>query len=575
MRISGGKLLLEMLRLHGVDVVFGLPGETTLGLYREWEKFDGIRHILTHDERSAAYMAEAYAKATGRVGVHEAPSPGGAHPLPGVIESQTGSVPTICFTSDVPYNADKRNMLSGFDQTAVYRAVTKESILITKASDIPHLVRRAFRVALSDRPGAVHVRVPMDIYVEEAEVDDLYADPSMALWPQDRPIADLERIEAAADLLRAAKHPVIVCGQGALVSNAGDEVAELAELLHAPVGCTMTGKGTISEEEPWSLRLIGARGGTSFSNAFLLEADAVFFVGTNTDSAGTDAWKLPPNVKCDRSPRIVQLDVSRVEAGNNYQTEVCLIGDAKATLSLLLDVLKSKGGNGASEYKKEQVAAAMEALESSIVEAVKSNETPINAIRFVRELAARMPEKSLVLTEPSTGSIFSAAYMVQKTPGRWFMSNYSMGALGYVIPAVVGAAVARPDHTIVGLGGDGSFHFNCGELETWARYGLDIKYVVFNNDVFGWIRGEIEYVYSAKPFATDFGRVDYCKVAEGFGVKAYRIDDPSGIAGTLDEAFSARGPVLIEIRTLPEDVACPPIPRWVKSAREKGLSCHY
>ena len=572
MRLSGGKLLLEMLRLHGVDVVFGLPGETTLGLYREWEKFEGIRHVLTHDERSAAYMAEAYAKATGRVGVHEAPSPGGAHPLPGVIESQAGSVPTICLTSDVPYNADKRNMLSGFDQTALYRAVTKESILVTRAADIPHLIRRAFRVALADRPGAVHVRMPMDVYVEEAEVDDLYADPSMALWPQDRPSADARLVEAAADLLCRAKRPVIVCGQGALVSGAGEEVAELAELLRAPVGCTMTGKGTISEEDPWSIRLIGARGGTSFSNAFLAEADAVFFVGTNTDSAGTDAWKLPPSSQC-AGPRIVQLDISRVEAGNNYKADICLIGDAKATLAAMLGRL---GGRSiASEYTRERVAAAMRALESSIAAAVASEETPINAIRFVRELAGCLPEKSLVVTEPSTGSIFSAAYMVQKRPGRWFLSNYSMGALGYVIPAVVGAAVARPDHTIVGLGGDGSFHFNCGEMETWARYGLDIKYVVFNNDVFGWIRGEIEYVYSARPFATDFGRVDYCKVAEGFGVSAYRIVEPSAIAPTLRQAFLVKGPALIEIRTLPQDAECPPIPRWVESAAKKGIRCHY
>jgi acetolactate synthase-1/2/3 large subunit len=153
-----------MLKLHHVEYVFGLPGETTLALYREWVNFPDVRHILTHDERNAAYMAEAYAKVTGKVGISEAPSPGGAHPAPGVLESFKGSIPTICFTSDVPFNNDKRNMLSGFDQNGLYSPITKESFTITRARDIPHLVRRAFRVALADRPGAVHVRIPLDVY---------------------------------------------------------------------------------------------------------------------------------------------------------------------------------------------------------------------------------------------------------------------------------------------------------------------------------------------------------------------------------------------------------------------------
>lgn len=572
MKISGAKLLLEMLKLHGVKDVFGLPGETTLALYREWEKYPDIRHILTHDERSAAFMAEAYAKATGKVGVHEAPSPGALHPIPGVLESYTGSVPTICLTSDVPYNCDKRNMLSAFDQNATYATVTKESILVTRAADIPHLIRRAFRVALADRPGAVHLRIPLDVYTEEVEVKDLYAEPSMSVWPQDRPVADAARIDETIALLCTAKKPVVVCGQGAVVSGAGDEVAALAEALNIPVGCTMTGKGTIPETHPLSLRLIGARGGSSFSNRFLGEADLVFFIGTNTDSAGTDAWKLPPRAG---GPKIIQLDVSRVEAGNNYQTAVNLVGDAKATLAVMVGKIKEEGCKGSSSYSPEDIASAMWELESSIAEAACCQEDPIHPIRFVRELQAFVPEKSLIVTEPSTGSIFSAAYMIQKKAGRWFLSNYSMGALGYVIPAVVGAAIARPDHTIVGLGGDGSFHFNCGELETWARYGLDIKYVVFHNDVFGWIRGEIEHVYNAQPFATDFGPVDYCKVAEGFGVTAFRLEEPSKVRDVLRKAFETKGPVLIEVRTIPEDAECPPIPRWVANAREKGIRYHY
>ncbi len=571
MKLNGARLLLEMLKLHEVKDVFGLPGETTLALYREWESFSDVRHILTHDERAAAFMAEAYAKATGKVGVSEAPSPGGAHPAPGVLESFKGSVPTICFTSDIPFNNDTRNMLSGFDQNRFYEAITKESVLISRAKDIPHLVRRAFRVALSGRPGAVHVRVPLDVYEEEVQIDeaDLYG--GNCRWPADRPTADSGRIEQALDVLARAEYPVFVCGQGGLVSEAGDEILALAELFDAPVGTTMTGKGCISERHPLSIRVIGARGGTSYSNRFLEEADCVLFVGSNTDSAGTDTWKLP---SARRPPKIVHLDISREEAGNNYPTEVCLVGDAKATLASMAARAAARGlrrERGAA-FK---VAEAMNALDRSLESAAFSNDYPVHPVRFVKELERLLPEKSFVFVEPSVGSIYSAAYLIQKNAGRMFLSNYSMGALGYVLPAAVGAAVAHPEHTVVALGGDGSFHFNCGELETYSRLGLNIKYVLFNNNVFGWIRGEIEHVYNAKPFATDFNYVDYCRIAEGFGLKALRISAPAKIGETLKEAFAHRGPMLIEMPVKAEDELVPPVPRWIPNAKRKGIPYFY
>ena len=571
MKLNGARIFLEMLRLHGVKEVFGLPGETTLALYREWEKFPYIKHILTHDERSAAYMAEAYAKCAGVVGISEAPSPGGAHPVPGVLESFMGSVPTICFTSDVPYNNDKRNTLSGFDQNRLYSAVTKESFTVTRALDMPHIVRQAFKVALSDRPGAVHVRIPIDVYQEQTEIDEGELYGGVAVWPGNRTIADIGQMETALDLLALARKPVIVCGQGALASNATEEVLALAEAFSIPVGTTMTGKGVIPENHPLSIRVIGSRGGTSFSNHFLEEADLVFFIGSNTDSAGTDAWKLPPR---RNQPKVIQLDVSGREIGRNYKIDASLLGDAKATITYMLSIISERKirGNATNSI---DIAPAMGALDGSLSAASNSDESPIHPVRFVKELETLLPEKALILVEPSVPSIYSAAYLVQKKAGRMFLSDYSTGALGYVLPAAVGAAIARPDHTIIALGGDGSFHFNCGELETYSRLGLNIKYFLFNNDVFGWIRGEIEHVYNAKPFATDFGRVDYCKVAEGFGVKSYKIESANEISETLRKAFSDSGPALIELPVQSQDKLVPPIPRWIPNAKKKNLPYLY
>lgn len=577
LKTNGGRLILEMLKLHGVRHVFGLPGETTLGLYKEWSSFVGITHILTHDERNAAYMAEAYAKATGRVGVSEAPSPGGAHPAPGVLESFKGSVPTICFTSDVSFNNDTRNMLSGFDQNAFYRSITKESLLITKVKDIPHIIRRAFRVALSDRPGAVHIRVPLDVYEEMDEVLDIYPDQCRGNWPAVRSVAASDAICEALKLLAEAQHPVVVCGQGALVSEAGKAITELAELLNIPVGTTMTGKGCISEIHPLSIRLVGARGGTSFSNRFLQEADLVFFIGSNTDSAGTDAWKLPRVYAPDGSRsgiRIIQLDVSMEAIGNNYPVDVALVGDARATVESILKKAKQQGLKGQAKNGT-NVKPAMTALDSSLAEFVYSSDKWIHPVQFMKHLEAKLPEKTLIVVEPGVGSIYSAAYIKQCTEGRVFLSNYSMGALGYAIPGAIGAAVARPDHTVFAMCGDGSFHFVVGELETISRLGLDIKIILFNNNVFGWIRGEMEHVYKAEQFATEFNQIDYCLIAKAFGITALDLDDPKKISMTLDLALEKRGPVFIRIPAFSQDKLVPPIPRWIANAKEKSIPYLY
>lgn len=571
MKMKGARILLEMLRLHDIKHVFGLPGETTLGLYGEWLDFPDIAHILTHDERAAAFMAEAYAKVTGKVGVSEAPSPGAGHPVPGVLESFMGSVPTLCLTSDVPHNSDKRNTLSGFDQNSLYSSITKESILVTRARDIPFLIRRAFRVAVSGRPGAVHIRIPMDIYEEEAEVCDLYPDPCMARWPYQRPIADADETEKAIALLVEAKRPVIVCGQGALVSDAGDEVLELAETLRIPVACTMTGKGTVPETHPLSIRVIGARGGTSYTNQFLKSADLVFFVGSNTDSAGTDAGKLPA---CSGGPKIINLNIDGIDAANYYPTDAVLVGDAKATLRRMSSEIRSRG-KGIQAENAGEVASAMAELDGFAEEQSASCSFPVNPIRFIKELETQLPDDSYIIVEPSMASIFSAAYLVQKKKGRLFVSNYTNGALGYSLPAAVGVAVAHPESTVFAMGGDGSFHFNCGELETYSRLGLNIKMLLFRNDVFGWIKGETRHVYNSEYFATDFRRVDYAGVAEAFGVKAFRIENPKDIARILKDAISIKGPVLIELPVPDETELVPPIPRWIKSAEENGTPCCY
>lgn len=570
--MKGGKLVLEMLKAQGVDVVFGLPGETTLGWYEAWKTFPDIRHVLTRDERSASYMAEAYAKATGRPGVFEMPSPGALHGAPGVVEAFKASVPVVFFTSDVPFNTDKKNMLTGMEQGRVYEPITKETILVTKAADIPFLIRRAFRVATSGRPGPVHVRIPSDVFEEEAQIasDEIYGQHEFSVFPAHRSVADPERIDEALDLLAGAERPVIVCGQGALYSSAWDELAALAERLSIPVGTTGTGKGAFPEDHPLSLGVIGARGGTAFSNSFVAEADLVFYVGSNTDSAGTDGWRLPDR----KRTRTIQLNIDGEDIGNVYRAEVVLIGDARSTLHFMNERARERKLSRSAPDLAD-LPARRDAERAGLFQKGNPCSEGIFPMDIVRVLMEKLPADSPIVIDPGVSSIYTTAFFRQERAGRRFFSNYSVGALGYACPASIGVAVARPDTRVVAIGGDGSFGFNCAEMETMARLGLKITYILFNNDNFGWIRGETVLVHQFDPFATEFSRMDFLSVARGFGLTAFEATDSCSLGSVLEEALSVPGPSFLRLSVLPEDRLVPPVPKWVRQAKTKGIPYVY
>ncbi|MEM2302404.1 MAG: thiamine pyrophosphate-binding protein [Sulfolobales archaeon] len=570
--MSGAKALLEMLRGYEVRHVFGLPGETTLELYMEWHNYPEIKHVMARDERSACYMADAYARASYKPGICESPSPGAAHIVPAVVEAYRSSAPMIAITTDVPLHLERRNMLTSYDQSSIFRAITKESITITRASEIPHIVRRAFRIATTGKPGPVHLRIPMDVLEEEAVFSDIYAQKEFSRYPGHRFAASIDSIRKALDLILSSENPVIVCGQGALYSQAWDEVRELAELLGIPVATTTMGKGCFPEDHPLSIGVIGARGGTSFSNKILSESDLIFYIGADLDSIATNTWSLPKPLE---GREIIHLDISEANASNNYPEALSLIGDAKATLGVMIDMLDKRiaRGYGESPRIKDLIARRRE-YEESLKNYMDYGEL-VNPLRLVKELERKIPGDHLIVADPGVGAIYMLAFYKVKKAGRSVITNYSIGSLGYAIPASVGAYFARPDSYVVVLTGDGSFGLNAGELETIARVNGNIKIFLFNNNSYGWIRAEIFYKHGARFFATDFKPVDYVKIAEGFGIEAMRIESNNKIEKTIDKVFRNRDPVLAEVLVEPQDKLCPPVPAWVERARNRGVGYIY
>ena len=566
--MNGAQIILEMLKLYNVKHVFGLPGETTLDLYDHWFECPEIEHILTRDEKNSAFMAEAYAKVTGKPGVVESPSPGAAHPAPGIAEAYAGSIPLIFFTSDVNSNDDKRSMLTGMDQTDFYSTICKESFILDRPEEIPFLMRRAFRVATSGRPGPVHLRMMWSCLSETAEVNDLYAQPECSVYPAYRNIADPSSLENALEVLLNSKKALIICGQGALSSGAGPAVQQLAHALNIPVGTTTTGKGTIAELDPLAIGVVGARGGTEFTNSFIQNADTIFYIGSNTDSTGTDAWNLP---KLNHSKTILHLDVAPENLGNMYKTAIAMCGDAKVSLEHMLAMVsenKLQRESDIQDYSKMRNEALDKLLNSPIPDVNQGIYPP----RFMKVVNEVFPENAIITTEAGMASIFATPLYQMKAPGRKYLSNYSLGALGYAIPAALGAAYADGNAPVIALTGDGSFGFNCGELETIARAGKNITIVLYRNDTFGWIRGETVLVNESKPFCTDFSKsTDYLMVAKAFGFQCMRLEHHSDIEPTLSDALNYDGASFIEMPVVSQDIIAPFVPKWVRFARKNNI----
>jgi len=568
--LNASKALMELLIGYGVGEVFGLPGETTLPLYSEWAGVPEVKHVMMRDERSAAFAADAFARFSFKPGVCEGPSVGATHMIPGVAEAYKASIPMVFFTSDIPLHYEKRNTLTGINHTSMFEGITKESLTVTEASELPNIVRRAFRLATSGKPGPVHIRFPSDKQGEEIGEPRLYVQDDFKVYPGHRPVAELVKLSETLKVLGSAERPVIVCGQGVLLSQAWGEVQVLAELFGIPVGTTINGKGAFPEGHPLSIGVTGSRGSTAIGNKVINEADVIFYVGCSTDSTGTDMWKTP---SLDTKAKIIHLDVSEAEVGNNYPVKVALMGDAAATLRVMVEVAEKQEKKGHKLPRIKAIQTEKEEYSAYVAGLMGSNDIPIHPLRFVKELGDALPKDYALVTDVGVAAIYTAAFLRQIDAGRRMIFNYAMGSLGYALPASIGARFARPNSTVVTLVGDGSFGFTAGELETVARVGGPNHIILFNNQSYGWIRGEWQLSYGKQyvDFATNFKPVDYLKIAEAYGIEGTRVGKPTELGAVLKANFVKKEPTFTEIIVKPEDKLVPPVPSWVKKAEKQGL----
>ena len=557
---NGAEALVRLLSGHGVTHVFGLCGDTSLPLYDALARLDhGIRHILARDERSAAYMADGYARVTGRVGVCEGPSGGGAtYILPGVAEANESSVPMLAITTDIATTSRGRFALTELDQEALFRPVAKWTRSIPTAALLPRVVRHAFAEACGGRPGAVHLGLPHDVQLQAVEEPELGAEPQGDIAPRHRAAPDPDRVRAAAELLEKARFPLILCGGGVVISGAEAELTALARRLGAPVATSISGQGSIAESDPLALGVVGSNGGTPETRAVVDEADLVVFVGCRAGSVTTERWRHPPQ----NGAKVIHVDVDSSVIGANYRADTAVIGDARLALAALADALPEdmpaarRGGAERVARAKREKFARFRALSYG-------ESPPIRPERIIVELQAALPPEAVLVCDPGTPCPYVSAYYEFREAGRHFLSNRAHGALGYALSAAVGATIGRPGVPVVAILGDGSFGFTAGELETVARLGAPVLMLVLSNGCYGWIKAGQRAGYGARYYSVDFSATDHAAVARAFGIESRRVEAPRDLAPALKAALGSGGPTLIDIVTQPLHEAAAPVSEWV------------
>lgn len=555
---TGAEAMVRLLEGHGVRHIFGLCGDTSLPFYDALARLDhGMTHILSRDERHAAYMADAYARVTGKPGICEGPSGGGAtYILPGLVEANESSVPIMAITTDVATTSAGRFPLTELDQDALMRPLTKWNGVIPSAQLLPRMVRRAFREMTSSRPGSTHLGLPFDVQKDPVAEDDIWSDDRFGSYPALPSAPAPDDVERVLDTLLNARRPVIICGGGVVLAGACDALAEFAETLGIPVCTTVSGQGALAESHPLCVGVVGSNGGQPATRQLVDEADCVFFIGCRAGSVTTERWSSPA-----KGATILHLDNDPAVIGACYPTKAAIVADAGMALvdlSLALEDRTFTKLNGEERVIKVKKAkwAAFNALAGS-------NDAPILPERVIADLRAALPDDAIICADPGTPCPYFSAWYDWPKAGRQFLTNRAHGALGWALGASIGAQIGRPNAKVICAMGDGSFGMSVGELETVKRLGLPITFIVFSNSVFGWIKAGQKTGFDERYYSVDFTRTDHRAVAEAYGLKAWTVEAAEDLSATLAKAIAHDGPTLVDVIAQPLQDAAAPVSEWV------------
>jgi acetolactate synthase-1/2/3 large subunit len=542
--------IVDSLLRHGVEVIFAQSLPSAIMLAAEDH---GISQFMYRTENAGTVMADGYARITGKVGVVAAQNgPAATLLVPGLAEALKVSVPVVALVQDVVRTQTDRNAFQELDHLALLQGCTKWVRRVTEASRVIDYIDMAFAIAASGRPGPAGLILPADLLLEEVPVPE-WRQASLGHFPLDRTVADPARIEEAADLLAAAKNPLLVAGGGVHLSAACEEVAALQSDAHLPVMTTVMGKGAVDERHPLSVGVTGYAQGklspTRYMREIIDDADVILLVGTRTNQNGTDSWALYPD-----GARYIHIDVDSAEIGRNYEA-LRLNGDAKLTLSAIHAMLHGRREPVPDIERRIAEAKQKNAVEIAALE--QSDATPIRPERLAADIRHVLTPETIVVADASYATLWLACYTPSLKAGMRFISPRGLAGLGWGLPFAIGAKVARPESTVLCMVGDGGFAHVWSELETAARRKTPVVLTVLNNSCLAYQKDAEDVKFGRHTTACYFSPVDHAAIARASGCRGVRIDKASDYLPALRDALGRDETTVLDVITDP--AAYPPV----------------
>ncbi|MEI8147070.1 MAG: thiamine pyrophosphate-binding protein [Alphaproteobacteria bacterium] len=535
-----------MLKLAGVGPMFGMGGFQLLPFYEACRAL-GLKHTLINDERNGAFAADAYARVTNRPGVCDGTlGPGATNLVTGLAESFNAGIPQVVLVGDTNRDHSWKNMTQEARQIEILKPVTKEVLRVERVKRVPELLRRAFAVATSGRPGPVVIDVPEDIAHEEFEFDaaDFWIDPETLTFPSRRTRPDPQSIERAAALVSKANKPLLLVGGGIHISQAYDALLAFAVGHGIPVAHSISGKGSIACSHRLSAGLFGRY--DRIANAMVEESDCLIVVGCKLGEIATKRFSLIPAGKA-----LIHIDVLPEEIGRTTRTDVALAGDARLALNDLSQAIgNAKAHRTARADWCASVAVRMATWRTGALDKLESTETPINVGRIMGDLNKVMPKDAVLVADGGFAGHWSGLLFDTKAAGRHFVPDRGFASIGYGVPGSLGAQLGvGPSRRVVGLTGDGGFNMSLGDLETARRAGANFVVCVVNNAASGYVKALQHSMYGAGHYqSSDLVEIDYAKVAKGLGCHGIRVTDPLKLKRALKDGLAnTDSPTVIDI----------------------------
>jgi acetolactate synthase I/II/III large subunit len=550
--MRGARILCEALLREGVDTIFGYPGGAVLHIYNELVGFDDrLRHVLARHEQGAIHMAEGYAKATGRVGVALVTSgPGATNAVTGIADAYMDSTPLVVITGQVPRKMIGTDAFQEIDTVGITRPCTKYNYLVQNAGELASVVKEAFHIASTGRPGPVVIDIPKDVTAESAP----FVYPESVKLPGYRPglPADPERVRRAVDRLLSAKRPILYVGGGIIHANASTELMELAERLHFPVTPTLMGLGCFPSGHPLSLGMLGMHG-TYWANMAISEADVITAIGVRFDDRVTGALdKFAPHAE------IIHVDVDTSSLNKNVRAHIPILGDARSVMRQMLEMVPEENADA-----RERLAPWWDQIRQWSRHAPLSYEQSESVIKpqyLVQQLYELTDGDAIIATDVGQHQMWLAQHYPFNGP-RQSLTSGGLGTMGFGFPAALGAQLAFPERQVIAFVGDGGFQMTVQELATAVQYRANIKIIVMNNGYLGMVRQWQEIFYDRNYSSVQMEcSPDFVKLAEAYGATGLRATRPDELRQVLEAGLAKRGVVVMDIQVAQEENVFPMVP---------------